>query len=276
MSHYKERQATFAKRLHDDDSDDLALCIGTVSWSSLEPDEPEVDELGRTIRRVDESGPYSGVRRQRRQDRLARRASRRTRRPIPVDHEDGFSTDSSLGPGDAEDYEMALDSLRTRVKALEDDIKAEDFIHPQLGLAVRFGGWRERYPEEYNNAYGGLAMVQGWEYWARKEMVGWEPGRSSKTLDEFAWFDQLSRYSRPTAAREDDGMNSEDDDEPPLGADGDLAAAMISSTVTHLIQQSVEAGVYDVYSTQQTRSLADLVDVIGEYIGKDGLKYRVS
>jgi hypothetical protein len=66
------------------------------------------------------------------------------------------------------------------------------------------------------------------------------------------------------------------DEELPLGVDGDLAAAMVSSAVTNIITKSVEHGVYDVYSTRQTRNLADLVDVVGEYLGKDGAKYRVS
>jgi hypothetical protein len=66
------------------------------------------------------------------------------------------------------------------------------------------------------------------------------------------------------------------DDEAALSPEGDLAAAMISSSVTNIILRAIEHGVYDVYSTRQTRNLADLMDVVGEYIGKDGPKYRVS
>jgi hypothetical protein len=66
------------------------------------------------------------------------------------------------------------------------------------------------------------------------------------------------------------------DEEPPLSAEGDLAAAMISSSVTNIVLKAIEHGVYDVCSTKQTRNLADLLDVIGEYIGKEGSKYRVS
>jgi hypothetical protein len=86
-------------------------------------------------------------------------------------------SDRPGGEGDAEDYETAQQSLQARVNGLSTDVKAEDFRDPEVGLAVRFGGWRKEYEEEYNNAYGGLAMVQGWEYWARQEMIGWEPSR---------------------------------------------------------------------------------------------------
>lgn len=66
------------------------------------------------------------------------------------------------------------------------------------------------------------------------------------------------------------------DEESPLGTDGDLAAAMISSAVTGIITNAASNGVYDVYSTRQTRRLTDLIDMTGEFIGKTGAKYRVS
>jgi GC-rich sequence DNA-binding factor len=180
MLHYKERHQIYTKRRQQDDTDDLSLCVGIVAATEREGPE-EVDELGRTIRRADESGTYSGVRRARREERQARRMRRRARQTKPITEEDGFSTDSSLGEGDAEDYETAQQSLQARVNALSTDVKAEDFRDPELGLAVRFAGWRKQYEEEYTNAYGGLAMVQGWEYWARQEMIGWEPSRVSVT-----------------------------------------------------------------------------------------------
>jgi GC-rich sequence DNA-binding factor len=95
--------------------------------------------------------------------------------------EDGFSTDSTLAEGDAEDYFAAHQHLEKRVVGLLDDVKAEDFRDPEKGVAVRFGDWRKRYEEEYVNAFGGLALVHAWEFWARGEMVGWEPLRVSKS-----------------------------------------------------------------------------------------------
>lgn len=190
MLHYKERHQIYTKRRLLDDTDDLSLCVGIVAATEREgPD--EVDELGRTLRRADESGTYSGVRRARREERQARRMRRRARQTVPITEEDGFSTDSTLGEGDAEDYETAQKSLQARVNALSTDVKAEDFRDPELGLAVRFGGWRTQYEEEYNNAYGGLAMVQGWEYWARQEMIGWEPSRVSDTNNRISTLKQI-------------------------------------------------------------------------------------
>lgn len=298
MLHYKERHNIYTKRRLQDDADDLALCVGIVAPAEGDEDE-EVDEMGRTRRKIDESGAYSGVRRARREERAARRQRRKARKSSAKIEEEGYSTDSSLGEGDAEDYQTAQEALQARVNALSSDVKAEDFRDPELGLAVRFGGWRKQYEDEYSNAYGGLAMVQGWEYWARQEMIGWEPSRvsdsyireapsrdpadgfalqSTKSLDSFQWFDCLHRYSRPKLEDPpaDDSEDMDSDEEPPLSAEGDLAAAMISSSVTSIVLKAIENGVYDVCSTKQTRNLADLLDVIGEYIGKEGPKYRVS
>jgi len=158
------------KRRTADDFDDLALTLGVAPPSADEPE--ELDELGRS--RPSEAGPHSGVRRARRTARESRR-SKRTQRTSGED--EGFSTDSTLAEGDAEDYFAAHQQLEKRVHGLLDDVKAEDFRDPEKGVAVKFGGWRKHYEEEYVNAFGGLAVVHAWEFWARGEMVGWEPLR---------------------------------------------------------------------------------------------------
>ena len=158
------------RRRHANVSDDLSLFLG-----SPRPSAEDIDEMGRS--RGSEAGPSSAVRRARRSDREARRLRRRAVQPSQ--DEEGFSTDSSLGEGDAEDYRAAQRNLARSVQGLLEDVKAEDFRDPTLGLAKRFGDWRKRYEEEYVQAFGGLALVQAWEFWVRGEMVGWEPFRVS-------------------------------------------------------------------------------------------------
>lgn len=182
IHHLKERAELVGERRTADDRDDLALFLGAPAPTS---DTEEVDDMNRSRR--DEAGPSSGVRRVRRSEREGRRLRRRARAARPVE-EDGFSTDSTLAEGDAEDYEAAQGVLDRRVVALLEDVKAEDFRDPDKGLAVRFGQWRSRYEEEYVNAFGGLAMVQAWEFWARGEMVNWEPLRVSLQCLDFDQF----------------------------------------------------------------------------------------
>ncbi|WWC93055.1 uncharacterized protein L201_008019 [Kwoniella dendrophila CBS 6074] len=270
IAHLKERASLVNTRRSGDDSDDLALFLG-VAKSDEQQDIK--DEFGRSVE--SEAGPSSSRRRIRRDERVSRRTKRRIKDTRKVNEEEGYSTDSSLAEGDQEDYQVAQTHLEKRVHALLDDVKAEDFRDPEKGLAVRFGGWRKRYEEEYVNAFGGLALVQSWEFWARGEMVGWEPLRSSKTLDSFTWLHSLHHYSHPpipkTGIPEEDDMDL--DDEPPLGPEGDLVATMVSTAVVPLLTKAFEAGAYDPYSVGQTRRAVDLVDVVREMMGKDSKKY---
>jgi GC-rich sequence DNA-binding factor len=173
----KERSELIDKRRSEDDSDDLAMFLGVAPAG--EEEKEEVDEMGRS-RQID-SGPSSGIRRARRNARESRQVKRRKRNEIVVKPEDdGFSTDSTLAEGDATDYAASIQHLDRRVIALLEDVRAEDFRDPNKGIAVRFGAWRKMEEEEYVNAFGGLAMVHAWEFWARGEMVGWEPFRVSR------------------------------------------------------------------------------------------------
>jgi hypothetical protein len=70
-------------------------------------------------------------------------------------------------------------------------------------------------------------------------------------------------------------MDVSDDEEPPLAPEGDMAAAMVASLVTRLVERAITAGEYDVYSAGQTRRLGDLVDLISDYTGKEGQTYKV-
>lgn len=149
----------------DDDSDDLVLCLRPLGDAPMSGPAPAVPA-------------DAEVRRVRRTARADRRARRRGIVSAPAD-EDGFSTDSDLEDAIVDDYTAAQHDLERRTHALLEDVRAEDFRDPQKGLAVRFADWRARYPDEYNGAFGGLALVQAWEFWARGEMVGWDPLRVS-------------------------------------------------------------------------------------------------
>lgn len=169
MHHLKERADMSSRRRAQDDEDDLSLFFGAPA-----PADAGVDDFGRSL--TADAGPSSSGRRIRRSERDVRRTKRRARQTKAYD-EEGHSTDSTLADGEAQDYASAHRDLGKRVEELLDDVRAEDFRDPEKGLATRFGDWRKSYTEEYVNAFGGLAMVQAWEFYARGEMVGWEPLR---------------------------------------------------------------------------------------------------
>ena len=172
MSLLKERFDIIQKRRDDENEDDLVLVFG-LPLDMV--DEEQVDELGRTI--PSNTGPQAPVRRERRAARSQRHARRANlREAINSDIEDaGDSTDASLLPSDAWDFEEAIQKLRAKVKALFDDVKAKEFRDPKHGIAVWFGEWRTKYEDSWKNAWGGMGLVQAWEFWAKVEMVGWPP-----------------------------------------------------------------------------------------------------
>jgi GC-rich sequence DNA-binding factor len=70
-------------------------------------------------------------------------------------------------------------------------------------------------------------------------------------------------------------MDLEEDEEPPLGPEGDLIPEMVSRAVVPLLVKAFENGAYDPYSAPQTRRAVDLADVVSELTGKDSRKFTV-
>ncbi len=165
MSLLKERSQIISKRRLEDDEDDLSVFLGSPPDSA--PSQPEeLDELGRVIPRQN----FTVVRRQRQTDRAARR-KRRT-----VTHEEeGYSTDGTLPPSDASDYQTAMTKLSSKIQDVLADVRSEEFRDPSLGVAKWFGEWRQKNSETYVGAFGGLGMISAWEFWVRWELAGWDP-----------------------------------------------------------------------------------------------------
>lgn len=162
VSLVKERADMLIKRRREDDEDDLALFLGV----SALPTPPAVEGDALEITPI--------VRGERRLARQTRRSARRQRGVQPAE-EDGYSTDASLPSGEQTDFDAALADVEAKRTAVLADVQAPEFKDPRKGLAMRFGEWRDKFGESYNAAFGGLGMVNSWEFWARLEAVGWNP-----------------------------------------------------------------------------------------------------
>lgn len=158
------------KRRMDDNEDDLVLLYGVPV--DIQGDDNQADELGRAM--PSSTAPQSSVRRERRQER-ARRHSSGFQDDMQTS-EEGYATDSELSHSDLADYEQAIGALRKKVQAnIFRDVKAKAFRDPKQGIAVWFKEWKDRYPDIYQSAFGGMGLVQAWEFWARVELIGWIP-----------------------------------------------------------------------------------------------------
>jgi GC-rich sequence DNA-binding factor len=157
-----------SKRRRADDEDDLSLFLGDPSRSTQDSAEV-VDELGRVV--ASENPTVA------RRDRMTARGGRRLLRRVQTrsDEEEGYSTDDTLPPSDAADFETAMENLLAKGKDVLSDVRAKDFKNPEQGLSKWFGEWRDKFGDSYTGAWGGLGMVGGWEFWTRLEMLGWNP-----------------------------------------------------------------------------------------------------
>lgn len=168
VSLVQERFDMVQNRRKADDEDDLSILLGTLPVASQQAE--LTDELGRVIP-IANSG---AARRDRMSARKARRLLRRAKQN-KSQKEEGYSTDSSLPPSDAADFETAIGKLLERRNEVLADVRAKDFRDPGVGLSKWFGQWRERFGDIYTGAWGGLGMVGAWEFWTRLEIVGWDP-----------------------------------------------------------------------------------------------------
>ncbi|KZT27360.1 hypothetical protein NEOLEDRAFT_1176784 [Neolentinus lepideus HHB14362 ss-1] len=252
VSLLKERRDMISKRRRDDDADDLSLFLGVPPVVST----VGVDELRRVV------DPLSSAsRKDRRSARLARRTQRQQRN---TSDEEGYSTDSSLEPADATDYETAIGDLEGKARNVLADVRANDFRDPGLGLGKWFGEWRGRFEDTYTGAWGGLGMVGAWEFWVRLELLGWDPLQDRRSLDSFDWYTSLYQYSRPLI----------EDEEQALGPDGDLVSAMISTAVLPRLAKMVAGGAFDPYSAKHVRRIVDLAEEVEASIEPDNLKFQ--
>ncbi|KAI6114380.1 GCFC-domain-containing protein [Pisolithus sp. B1] len=262
ISMLKERAGMITQRRKEDDEDDLSVVFGTPPQRDPQPD--ELDELGRTVPRAD---PVA-LRKVRRVARVAHRKCRQSRNALSEDdwEEEGYSTDSSLPPSDAQDYRAAIQRITTGGEELLSDVAAAEFKDPSLGLAKWFGEWRKRYGDSYTGAWGGLGLVGAWEFWVRLELLGWDPLDSSDNLDDFSWYSALHEYSQSY----DEDADAETSEPPP---DGDLVSAMISTAVVPRLCKMLESGGLDPYSAHDVKRIIDVAEQVEASIGSDHHKF---
>ncbi|KAL1950433.1 hypothetical protein VTO73DRAFT_5557 [Trametes versicolor] len=264
ISIIKERADMIAQRRKAEDADDLALFFGTPP--QLQPRPDEVDDLGRVI----PSANPAASRADRTAARAARRLHRRAAHQQRPAEEEGYSTDGELPLGDADDYRVAMGKLVADAQAIMADVKAEEFRDASAGVGKWFGEWRAKFDEVYRGAWGGLGMVSAWEFWARLEILGWNPLERPRSLDAFNWYSALYKYSRPSLGEDED-----DEDEPELGPDGDLVSAMISTALIPRICRIIESGALDAYSATDVRRLVDLTEQVEASVDRQSLKFEM-
>jgi len=260
ISILKERRDMVRSRRRAENEDDLSLFLRSPPTAPGTGPE-DLDEMGRDVPRL------KVTRDDRQRARAARRVTRRKNGRQGQD-EEGYSTDATLPPSDAADYFAALKLLSRKRDDILSDVKVKEFKDPSVGIGQKFSEWRDRFEDSYQGAWGGLGLVGAWEFWARLEMLGWNPFEDSRTLDSYHWHDSLYKYSRPI-------QSGEDEDELQLGPDGDLVSAIVSTTVLPRLSKLVEGGALNPYSSKDIRRLLHLAEEIEVSVEKNHHKFQI-
>lgn len=225
--------------------DDIALVYGVSPTSLWVPRTGAAQHL----RLVDADGAWNSPARQ-----------ARARVTMPPDTSAQWLSAEEQGS-----FAAAKEELYTQYAHVMADVQAPEFQDPATdtpgALAQRFDEWRSRFPKEYDLAWGGLALANAWDFWARYELALWDPGWCMTTepgavvlrttpsgLDGFAWEAGLSAYVDRAPA--------------PRGGDDEALATLVSSSVVPRLMALAEMGAYDPFSTEETQAVLGLCEQV--------------
>ena len=183
-----------------------------------------------------------------------------------------------LTPPEVAQFEEHAAELQGRSERLFADTKLPEFRDPtavdedgaplRQSLVSRFSEWRARFTEDYNRAWGGLALASAWEFWARAEQALWDPfwpggavalQSPPDGMDAFAWLTHVMEFV-------DAGGH------PSHGGDDEVVATLVSNVVVSRLITLAESRAYDPWSCAETAAAVSLADHAAQVIEGDRLK----
>lgn len=228
---------------------------------------------------------------------------RENRRAIASNSQPSTEDEYLLSPPDLSSFLSERNSISSKLVNLFSNVQASVFRDPAArvsstssslnpsSIAARFSNWRSQYPQEYTGAWGGLALAGVWEFWARWEMLEWDPLRSSaprnsqneieisskagpRGLDGFKWHSDLTLYTERHLSTS--AESNQDQDFQQIGGDDEAVATMVSNLVVPKLCSIAEKGGYDPWSFRDTRAILCLVEEVSYVLERDGWRFQVS
>lgn len=155
LSILKEVLAITSRQRYAEETDDLTLLSGEGLSSTYSPSLPNNGVT--SIPPLEIEAPFAP-------SRIARRELRQAR---------STPTYTLLSPTQLLDLQGARSDLRDSLLALFADVKSPDFRDPFQIIKRYFSEWKEKYGDEYENAFAGLGVVGCAEFWVRLELISW-------------------------------------------------------------------------------------------------------
>ncbi|PWN49187.1 hypothetical protein IE53DRAFT_411810, partial [Violaceomyces palustris] len=225
---------------------------------------------------------------------------------MEVDEASGFGSSNGderradqldhLSAPDQISYDQARQSLREKVSRILSDVKAPEYLDPCFRISgreedpvlhpscivSRFKEWRTRYREEYEKAWGGLALVSVWEFWSRLEICEWDPFPSSSPsassanasnassattttmgLEGFKWYKDLDLYVHSDVYGQlEEGNTSQ------VGGDDEILKTMISNVLLPRLNEISEKVGLDPWNRIDNSGLARIVEMASYFLDK--------
>lgn len=164
------------------------------------------------------------------------------------------------------------------------DVQALAFRAPDAcvpdSMVSRFDVWRKTFPDEYNMAWGGLALANAWEFYARYELVLWDAlwcpttsagdvclGGSPEGIPGFAWEQAVSKYVEDAGRA---GSANHCDEEGTVqgvsssgtGGDDEITSTLVAKTVVPKLMALAQNGAYDPFSAAETQAALDVIEQV--------------
>ena len=179
------------------------------------------------------------------------------------------AADAWLSDADKEQFLEGCVQLRKEHALVMSDVENDAFRDPAVELVPRFEAWRTRYLGDYDKAWGGLALANAWEWYARYEIALWDPlwraadddlclGGPVDGIPGFAWEHAMSAYVGESNA----------------GGDNEMLATMLTRVVVPRLEALAQA--YDAYSAMETTAALQVVEQVSYVVEKTPMRSLLS
>ncbi|PWN27113.1 hypothetical protein BDZ90DRAFT_232673 [Jaminaea rosea] len=201
------------------------------------------------------------------------RAQRRESGPVPANQSAAVLREVVLAPADLAAFTQAQSALHSRLTSLLSSVKAPEFLWPAVTIEggqphpssvhSRFHEWRRRYPQDYAQSWGSLALAGIWEFWARKEVAlsDW----ASLDLEGSECLGAIYQYLEECANAPVEGAGGGEDEEV-------IGTLVNSAFMSRLVRLASTA--YDPWSATQTRQAQRLLVGMADVLPEAGARFQ--
>ncbi|SPO21361.1 uncharacterized protein UTRI_00838 [Ustilago trichophora] len=139
-------------------------------------------------------------------------------------------------------------------------------LHPR-SVVSRFNEFRRRYPEQYVQVWGGLSVAQIWEFYARLELILWDPFCSTSSLEWKAGGGEAVAHMRWFTCASDYTSSSSTSAEI-IGGDDEVLQSIVGNVlVEKLICLAAKEDAFDPWSRGASIEMVKDVDLVQTVLG---------